>query len=552
MLGAIIGDIVGSRFEINNHKSKEFQLFTKECFVTDDSITTLAVAKAIMETIKQEGGKDGEYNKGFHERLRDLTIKYLQELGRKYPNSGFGGMFYNWLFSDNPAPYNSFGNGAAMRISPVAFVTNSKKEVEELADTITAVTHNHKEGIKGARATALAVYMAINGAKKSEIHEEITCNYYSMDFNIDDIRETYTFSQACQETVPQAIKCFLESTSFEDSIRTAISLGGDSDTIAAITGAIAHGYYGVPKSIEEEGLAYLDEELRRIYDQWTVFICSRDDSEISLIHNSKQASIIFFPDHEKLKASIEKLRVELSMLVLERDELLYVECKNIEMAYMLELGGLEYKAYELHCTLLRLKRKVELIQARKNRQEKVIISKIEEILDLEFVQYQKKLEEQIDKMNAAIDRSNMEALSKEESREFKKLYRTIVKVLHPDINPDLSEGKIQLFHKAMEAYEHGDIKGLRIISSMVTHLELPEESKEISTRLAEEKERISKLLQSLKEEISNIKFNYPYTMKPFIQSSEKIEERKEELKERISQVEKSLMVYKAKIEEMLR
>ena len=276
MLGAIVGDIVGSRFEFHNHRDKEFDLFVPECFATDDSIMTLAVAKAIMDATKAKAQNDFGCGEGFNTCLSDLTVKYMQEIGRKYPNCGFGGMFYQWVFSDNPEPYNSYGNGAAMRVSPAGFVAKDEWEAEELAEIVTKVTHNHDEGIKGAKATALAICMARRGALKSEIQKRIESDYYPLDFFIDDIRETYRFNETCQETVPQAIKCFLESKSFEDAIRTAISLGGDSDTIAAITGAIAEAYYGVPAEIKDAALGYLDKELREIYDEWEAFAGAND------------------------------------------------------------------------------------------------------------------------------------------------------------------------------------------------------------------------------------------------------------------------------------
>lgn len=271
MLGAIIGDIVGSRFEFNNHRSKEFELFADGCFATDDSIMTLAVAKAIMETSKAKAPNGQGFNSDFYSVLSDLTVKHMQILGRKYPNSGFGGVFYQWVLSDNPRPYNSFGNGAAMRVSPSGFVASNECEAEHLAETITEVTHNHEEGIKGAKATAVAITMARRGALKSEIRERINAEYYPLNFWIDNIRHTYKFNETCQGTVPQAIECFLESNSFEDAIRTAISLGGDSDTIGAITGAIAEAYYGVPNDIKETALTYLDDELRSIYNEWIKF-----------------------------------------------------------------------------------------------------------------------------------------------------------------------------------------------------------------------------------------------------------------------------------------
>ena len=287
MLGAIIGDIVGSRFEFNNHRSKEFDLFTEDRFATDDSIMTLAVAKAIMEAMKEKELSNSLDSPEFRVLLSHLTVKYMQEIGQQYPDCGFGGRFNRWVFSDTPEPYNSFGNGAAMRVSPAGFIANSEEEAETLAEIVTAVTHNHPEGIKGAVATAVAIYLARKGGTKTEIKERIERDYYSLDFKIDDIRPTYQFNETCQETVPQAIQCFLESKSFEDAIRTAISLGGDSDTIGAIAGAIAEAYYGVPEDMEEQALAYLDEDLRAIYDEWGEFIALQNTNFIRVRVNIK-------------------------------------------------------------------------------------------------------------------------------------------------------------------------------------------------------------------------------------------------------------------------
>jgi ADP-ribosyl-[dinitrogen reductase] hydrolase len=277
MIGAIIGDIVGSRFEFNNHRNKEFELFIGDCHVTDDSIMTLAIAKAIMETeriiMPSVGGND--YDSDYCSLLERMSIKYMQEIGRKYPYCGYGGMFNQWVFSNNPKPYNSFGNGAAMRISPVGFAAMTEDEACRLSKVVTETTHNHDMGIKGAEATAVAIFMARCGFTKREIRNKINSNYYSLNFTIDEIRETYQFNETCQETVPQAIEAFLESTSFDDAIRTAISVGGDSDTLAAITGAIAEAYYGVPEILRKKALTYLDNELRAIYDEW----CDVDKNE---------------------------------------------------------------------------------------------------------------------------------------------------------------------------------------------------------------------------------------------------------------------------------
>jgi len=262
--------------------------------------------------------------------------------------------------------------------------------------------------------------------------------------------------------------------------------------------------------------------------------------------------IIILPDFEKLKMEVPKLRTELSMLVLERDNLLYHECKNIEMAYMLSIGGLEYKAYKIECAILRLKRKLELMQAKKNRQEEIDLSAIEEVLDAEFAEYLSKLNEQIDRMNAALERSYGQMLTGEEIREMKKLYRSIVKALHPDLHPDLSEDGIRLFHNAVRAYEYGDLNGLRIISEMVAEPALPAMDSDGRALLVKEKERLSKLLQSIKARILEIKSEYPYTMKSFIQSPDRIEARKAELEKNIKQLNEVHAVYAAEFEKMLR
>jgi hypothetical protein len=239
------------------------------------------------------------------------------------------------------------------------------------------------------------------------------------------------------------------------------------------------------------------------------------------------------------------------MLVLERDELLLIECRNIEMAYMLAIGGLEYKVYEIECAILRLKRKIELIQARKNRQEKVVISKIDDLLDTEFAEYQARLDERIDKMNAALERSRGKFLTEEETRELKKLYRAIVKALHPDLHPRLSAAKAQLFLNAASAYENGDINGLRLISVMLAEPVLPASSPDAMSGLLKERDRLSELLQTVQEGIAEIKAQYPYTMKSVIESPEKTAARQAELEESIKRLNETLAAYAARVEQMI-
>ncbi len=263
-------------------------------------------------------------------------------------------------------------------------------------------------------------------------------------------------------------------------------------------------------------------------------------------------NLILFQDFENLKNEVEKMRTELSMLLSERDELQFVICKNIETQYMLKLGALEYKSYEAQCAYLRLKRKIELIQAKKNRQEKISVSAIEAKLDDEFEEYQKQLNEQIEKMNEAINRSKAKVLSDEDTKELKKLYRQIVKLLHPDMNPDVSQSQLNLFDNAVTAYKNGDLSTLKIISEMVCDNPLPKQSQNAVTQLLEEKKRLEKLLKTINENINRIKNEYPYIMKDIIADPAKTAQKKQELENILAYYNELIAVYKAKIEEMLR
>ena len=274
MLGAMIGDIAGSRFEFHNHRSKEFEIFHKRCSFTDDTVMSLAIAQAIMDYAKILGSGDIDIRKS---TLMELAIKSMQNLGRQYPYCGYGGRFERWIFSDNPRPYNSFGNGAAMRVSPVAWFNKADtlEKLKFLSLQVTGLTHNHTEGIKGAEATALAIWMARRGSSKQAIREVIERDYYRLDFTIDAIRPTYEFNETCQNTVPQALECFFESESFEDLVRLAISVGGDSDTLAAIACSVGEAFYGVPDDMKKRALGYLDETLLAVYKRWEDFLRSQ-------------------------------------------------------------------------------------------------------------------------------------------------------------------------------------------------------------------------------------------------------------------------------------
>jgi len=256
MIGAVIGDIVGSVYEWNNIKTKDFPLFGKKCFFTDDTVMTLAVAEGIMK-----GGGPEDF------------ISAMKKYGRLYPDAGYGGRFSGWLLSDDSKPYNSWGNGSAMRVSPAAWAFETLSEVEKCAEASAVVTHNHPEGIKGAQATAAAIFLARKGKPKAEIKAYIQSKYkYDLSRTVDEIRPGYTFNESCKQTVPEAITAFLESVNFEDAIRNAISLGGDSDTLAAITGSIAEAAYGIPEDIKVKALSYLDNRLLQVYSRYVEYI----------------------------------------------------------------------------------------------------------------------------------------------------------------------------------------------------------------------------------------------------------------------------------------
>lgn len=257
MFGAIIGDIVGSRFEFDNWKSKKFELFTNTCDYTDDTVMTLAVAKALLpyETITDINA------------FKQELVRVMHEVGMPHPHCGYGGRFCTWMMKNYTEPYGSCGNGSAMRVSPVAWFAGSLDECERLAAATAEVTHNHPEGIKGAMAVAGAIYLARTGHSMTEIRE-YTEHFYHIDFTLDELRPDYDFEETCQDSVPQALEAFFESTSFEDAIRNAVSIGGDSDTIADMAGAIAEAYYGVDREMKDIALSYLDLDLLDIAEEF--------------------------------------------------------------------------------------------------------------------------------------------------------------------------------------------------------------------------------------------------------------------------------------------
>lgn len=257
MLGAILGDIIGSPYEFGSRKSKEFSLFTCGSRVTDDSLMTIAVGCACVNADLCD-----------EEDFKQKVAYYMRLIGRQYRDAGYGGKFYKWLIDSSMGPYKSYGNGSGMRVSPVAYAGNTLEEVEKLAKWSAEVTHNSMDGVSGAQAIAGSIYLARTGKSKEEIREYVSKNFYNLDFTLDYIRPFYSFDVTCKGSVPHAIVAFLEAESFEDAIRNAISLGGDCDTIGAMTGAIAEAYFGIPDDLQEKAFEYMDEQIQEYYYEY--------------------------------------------------------------------------------------------------------------------------------------------------------------------------------------------------------------------------------------------------------------------------------------------
>ena len=306
MYGAILGDIIGSPFEFDRgDKTKDFKLFSRRSHFTDDSVMTLAVCEALLKV-----GQDATVKE-----IEDAVISSMQSWGRRYPHAGYGGYFRRWLTACHPEPYNSSGNGSAMRVSAAGWLYDSLEKTRTVAKATANVTHNHPEGIKGAEATASAIFMARNGSSKKEIKKYIENEFhYDLNRTLDEIRPSYHMDETCQKTVPEAIIAFLEATDFEDAIRNAVSLGGDTDTLGAITGSIAEAYYGIPEWLMTECRKRTNKDMRVVLDDFNDALSSQDDFPNSnkmiedaidqyYVQNNKDGMLVFM---KTLLISIEQ------------------------------------------------------------------------------------------------------------------------------------------------------------------------------------------------------------------------------------------------------
>ena len=263
MYGAIIGDIIGSRFEFDRgNKSKDFTLFAKNCEFTDDSVMTAAVAEALMEA-----GPDAD-----EKTVKQALIRYMKKWGSDYPDAGYGARFISWVLTDDPEPYGSYGNGSGMRVSPAGWLYNTLERTREVARWTSEVTHNHPEGIKGAESTAAAIFLARNGASKDEIREYLESEFgYDLSRSLDEIRPGYHHVEDCMHTMPEAFECFLESESYEDCIRNVMYIGGDTDTLAAIAGAVAEAFWGIPEDIISQAKAFISEDIEDVVRKFEAY-----------------------------------------------------------------------------------------------------------------------------------------------------------------------------------------------------------------------------------------------------------------------------------------
>ena len=261
MLGAIIGDIVGSRFEWNNINNKRFSLFHASCTFTDDTVMTCAIAQAVTDW-------DAEGRTSFR-RLSELAVHTMRELGNAYPDRGYGGHFYRWLQDSTMGPYHSRGNGSAMRVSPVGWAATSAEECIAMSRAVTEVTHDHPDGIMGAEATAMQIFLARDGASLDELGEYEQQHHYPIPYDLRWLCDNYRWSSLCNHTCQPAFVCLYESNNYEDCIRCCMSIGGDSDTIGAIAGGIAEAVFGIPANIREESIKYLDDGLLDIIETFS-------------------------------------------------------------------------------------------------------------------------------------------------------------------------------------------------------------------------------------------------------------------------------------------
>ncbi len=432
MLGSILGDIIGSTYEFANTKNYDFELFPQGSNYTDDSILTIAVADAILH--KADYGKT----------IREWALRY------PHPKGAYGGSFSRWMYSANTKPYGSFGNGSAMRVSSVGWLFNTEQSVLDEARKSAECTHNHPEGIKGAQAVAIAIFFSRKGKDKEFIKEYINENFgYTFNNTVDELRKTYSFNESCQGTVPESLVCFFESFSFEDAIRKAISIGGDSDTIGAIVGSIAEAFYGIPLTLAVKAKNYLPHDMLAVLDMFQKRV--------------NNATLDISAEKKFLRELYSKLKKEFSDLFALKQDMLSQEQPFLTALYLQKIGQRKYESYCLSVELAKLKHRLALLQSFVNRNEKPDLKLVDKEIEVQFADYQQRIEAEAQRLAAAKEFLKSPFLSPEESKKMRDIYYIIVKRLHPDINPNLSERMKDLFVKAQTAYDINDLSALQQI-----------------------------------------------------------------------------------------
>lgn len=383
MFGAIIGDYVGSRFEFNNYRKKDFELVHEDCFVTDDTIMTLAVMEIVQNKLYLD---------------EDKVIDTFKKWGRAYPHYGYGLRFLDWLDSDDRKSYNSLGNGSAMRVSPVGWYARSEEEVRELSSIVTRVTHSHPEGMIGAEVTAMCVYFARIGKSKDFIKEYVS-KYYDLNFDYDDLVKNYRFNELCRDTVPQAIYCFLISKDFEDCLRISISIGGDSDTLAAISCSIAEAYY---KDIDNELLNAVIDALPESKDGCNIYTIIERFNEYKKVENvisediNKDTKILMLKNRNNCSFVYSKSLKNLGEFIVfeELDKLLGIEDDYLSKEALKEGKIDKYIEVIGYCTLYKSEEYLLLKQM-----EKDLYSLVNNIDINEFKRILEKLNSLLSKIN---------------------------------------------------------------------------------------------------------------------------------------------------------
>jgi|GEM_PF-305156 len=530
MLGAIIGDIVGSRFEWNNYRHKDFELFTNESHFTDDTVLTCAVAQAAVTRLHYPD-KETVY--------RDTIYQYANN----FPNVGYGPDFHEWMKSVHPEPYNSFGNGSAMRVSAIGWLFDDRDTVLREAQLSAECTHNHPEGIKAAVCIADCIYLLHHEKYgRYRLLQHIQRYYYSpkkypdMSKSVEQIRANNKFNASAQVTVPQAIRCFLEGNDFEDIIRTAVSIGGDSDTIAAIAGSLAEAESKIPEKIIAQALEILPSGLRVAINHF--------NEMYQHLHMEETKSRLT----EREREEYINRRAEFCNMYEERDYLIHHEQQNILALFIELIGRLQFELFTAETKLQELRMKSEFLQQSLAKNEKPDKKQIKQAIHHSLQEAYGRIRRQHNDMIQAHQVIVNGVTSDEVIKEFKDIYRTLIKRLHPLLHPNQNDSQKDLFLQAQAAYKMIDIHKLRELilhlgNDILSDKELDEES-----NWDDRNKQIEKEITHLRYQIKEMDNNFPLNLRKNLADGKWINQKQEEFKIKFNSIEKQIESEKEKIE----